>query len=474
MSVISIKQLLEAGVHFGHQKSRWNPKMKEYIFGERNGIHIIDLQQTLKMFRDAVDFLTDLCSVGKEVLFVGTKRQALEAIEEDAKKCGMHYVTNRWLGGLLTNFTTVQKSIQRYKQLESMKEDGFYEKLGKKEVAKLERERKKLEKNLIGIREMGRLPDALFIIDSEKETIAVKEASKLGIPIIAIVDTNCDPDLIDYVIPGNDDALRSVKLFTSTVAAAVLAGRSVWDAKVEEERLAREKAEKEAATARAAREAAEAERARKAAEAAEAKAAKAAEVAKEAEVAKKAEAEQKVAEKAADTEVTEEAAKPEKASEETKPEVVEGAVEVEADAKVLEEVGEAPKESAAEPTKAETGEKVVDAPEAEEVKAAATEKPAKTKAKKAGPRKAATKKVSSKTTTKKTAAKRTSVKKAEKTEKGADAAEETVKKKTVKRKTTTAKSKPASKASTGAKKKATESVPKDTGEKEKTETKSES
>jgi len=487
LSVISIKQLLEAGVHFGHQKSRWNPKMKEYIFGERNGIHIIDLQQTLKMFRDAVDFLTDLCSVGKEVLFVGTKRQALEAIEEDAKKCGMHYVTNRWLGGLLTNFTTVQKSIQRYKQLESMKEDGFYEKLGKKEVAKLERERKKLEKNLIGIREMGRLPDALFIIDSEKETIAVKEASKLGIPIIAIVDTNCDPDLIDYVIPGNDDALRSVKLFTSTVAAAVLAGRSVWDAKVEEERLAREKAEKEAATARAAREAAEAERARKAAEAAEAKAAKAAEVAKEAEVAKKAEAEQKVAEKAADTEVTEEAAKPEKASEETKPEVVEGAVEVEADAKVLEEVGEAPKESAAEPTKAETGEKVVDAPEAEEVKAAATEKPAKPKAKKAGPRKAAkpkakkagprkaaTKKVSSKTTTKKTAAKRTSVKKAEKTEKGADAAEETVKKKTVKRKTTTAKSKPASKASTGAKKKATESVPKDTGEKEKTETKSES
>ena len=284
MSAISIKQLLEAGVHFGHQTSRWNPKMKEYIFGDRNGIHIIDLQQTLRHFREAVDFLTQICSGGKEVLFVGTKRQALEAVEEDARRCGMHFVTNRWLGGLLTNFATVQNSIERYKRLETMKEEGFYDKLGKKEVAKLERERKKLEKNLIGIRDMARLPDALFVIDSDKETIAVKEAAKLGIPIVAIVDTNCDPDLIDYVIPGNDDALRSVKLFTTTIADAILAGRSVWDAKVEEERRAKEKAEKEAAAARAAREAAEAERAKKAAEAAEA--AKAAAAAEEAEAAK--------------------------------------------------------------------------------------------------------------------------------------------------------------------------------------------
>ncbi len=284
MSAISIKQLLEAGVHFGHQTSRWNPKMKEFIFGERNGIHIIDLQQTLKLFKDAVDFMTDLGSQGKEVLFVGTKRQALESIEEDSLRCGMHYVTTRWLGGLLTNFGTIQKSIKRYKELESMRDEGFYEKLSKKEVAQLERERKKLDKNLRGIRNMNRLPDALFVIDSDKEAIAVKEASKLGIPVIAVVDSNCDPDLIDYLIPGNDDALRSVKLFTSTIADAILAGRSVWDAKQAEERAAREKAEKEeAARIAAARDAARKakEEAAKIAEAAVAAKAKAAAKAKE-------------------------------------------------------------------------------------------------------------------------------------------------------------------------------------------------
>lgn len=264
MSAISIKQLLEAGVHFGHQTSRWNPKMKEFIFGERNGIHIIDLQQTLRLFSEAVDFVSEIASQGKEILFVGTKRQAQEAIEEDARRCGMHFITNRWLGGLLTNFSTVQNSIKRYKELEAMKENGFYERLSKKEVAQLERERKKLDKNLRGIRNMERLPDAVFIIDSEREAIAVKEASRLGIPIIAVVDTNSDPDLIDYVIPGNDDALRSVKLFTETIADAIIAGRSIWEARVaEEQRKAKEKAEKEAAAraeARAAREKARAER----------------------------------------------------------------------------------------------------------------------------------------------------------------------------------------------------------------------
>ncbi len=277
LSAISIKQLLEAGVHFGHQTSRWNPKMREYIFGERNGIHIIDLQKTLRLFKEAVDFLTDLGAQGKEVLFVGTKRQAQEAIEEDAKACGMHFVTNRWLGGLLTNFATVRNSIKRYKELEALRADGYYTRFSsKKEIAKLERERKKLEKNLRGIRDLERLPDAMFVIDSDREVIAVKEANRLGIPVIAIVDTNCDPDLIDYVIPGNDDALRSVKLFTNTVSEAVAAGRSIWDVKVAEERRAREEAEREeaarAAAAKAAAEARRAEREKAAAEAREAEA----------------------------------------------------------------------------------------------------------------------------------------------------------------------------------------------------------
>ncbi|MFZ0429278.1 MAG: 30S ribosomal protein S2, partial [Acidobacteriota bacterium] len=257
MSAISIKQLLEAGVHFGHQTSRWNPKMREYIFGERNGIHIIDLQKTLKLFKEAVDFLTDLGAQGKDILFVGTKRQAQEAVEEDAKGCGMHFVTNRWLGGLLTNFETVRKSIKRYKELEALKADGYYTRFSsKKEIAKLERERKKLEKNLRGIRNLDRLPDALFVIDSDREAIAVKEANRLGIPVIAVVDTNCDPDLVDFVIPGNDDALRSVKLFTSTIGDAVTAGRALWDAKVAEERRAREEAEREEAARAAAAKAA--------------------------------------------------------------------------------------------------------------------------------------------------------------------------------------------------------------------------
>ena len=230
MSAISIKQLLEAGVHFGHQTRRWNPKMKPYIFGQRNGIHIVDLQTTLRLFKEAVEFLTDMSSRGKTLLFVGTKRQAQESISEEAQRCGMYYVNNRWLGGLLTNFVTVRNSIKRYKDLEEKRADGFYEKLSKKEVARLERERKKLEKNLRGIRDMDRLPDALFVVDSNRESIAVQEAAKLNIPIIAVVDTNGDPDYVDYVIPGNDDALRAVRLFSSVAADAVLAGRGLFEA----------------------------------------------------------------------------------------------------------------------------------------------------------------------------------------------------------------------------------------------------
>jgi len=261
LTAISIKQLLEAGVHFGHQTRRWNPKMKEYIFGERNGIYIIDLQKTLKLFKDAVQFVADAASQGKEILFVGTKRQAQESIEEEAKRCGMFFVNNRWLGGLLTNFSTVQNSLKRYKELEEMRSTGFYEKLSKKEVARLERERKKLEKNLRGIRDMSRLPGAVFVVDSNKEAIAVQEAAKLGIPVIAIVDTNCDPDRIDYVIPGNDDALRAVRLFASTIADAVISGRGTYQAKIEQEtKESEERAAKEAASRKAAKEAKEAAR----------------------------------------------------------------------------------------------------------------------------------------------------------------------------------------------------------------------
>jgi len=218
-----MKELLEAGVHFGHQTKRWNPKMKKYIFGKRNGIYIIDLQKTLKLFKEASGFITDLAGQGKRILFVGTKRQAQDAILEEANRCGMFYVNNRWLGGTLTNFSTVRRSIERLKEIETILADAEKE-MSKKERAQLEHEREKLQKNLIGIREMDGLPDALFVIDPKKEYIAVKEAKKLAIPVVAIVDTNCDPEDIDYVIPGNDDAIRAIRLFTQKIADAVLEG----------------------------------------------------------------------------------------------------------------------------------------------------------------------------------------------------------------------------------------------------------
>jgi len=224
MATITMKELLEAGVHFGHQTKRWNPKMKEYIFGERNGIYIIDLQKTLKLFKEASKFVTDLCAGGKTVLFVGTKRQAQDAVAEEATRAGMPYINQRWLGGLLTNWVTVQKSVKRLQELDEMATDGRYELLTKKEVIKLERERKHLQANLAGIKSMKRLPDALFIVDSNNEAIAVKEARKLGIPVVAVVDTNCDPTVVDYVIPGNDDALRAIRLFTSKIADSAAEG----------------------------------------------------------------------------------------------------------------------------------------------------------------------------------------------------------------------------------------------------------
>ncbi len=228
MPAISMKELLEAGVHFGHQTKRWNPKMKEYIFGERNGIYIIDLQKTLKMFKDAARYVVEMAAQGKNVLFVGTKRQAQEAIAEEATRCQMYYVNQRWLGGLLTNMATVQKSIKRLKELEGMASvEGGYAGRPKKEVIRLERERKHLDQNLAGIKDMPGLPDVLFVIDSNKEAIAVKEARRLGIPVVAIVDTNCDPDEVDHVIPGNDDALRAIRLFASKIADAVVEGRSL-------------------------------------------------------------------------------------------------------------------------------------------------------------------------------------------------------------------------------------------------------
>ncbi|MDW8303319.1 MAG: 30S ribosomal protein S2 [Acidobacteriota bacterium] len=229
MITVTMKELLEAGVHFGHQVRRWHPKMKEYIFGARNGIHIIDLQKTQKLFRDALTFVQEVFikNPNATVLFVGTKRQAQDAIREEAERCGMFYVNNRWLGGLLTNFQTVQKSINRLKELEEMRQDGRYEKLTKKERLRLDRQLEKLEKNLKGIKEMKKLPDIVFIIDVKKEEIAVREANRMGIPIVAVVDTNCSPEGIDYVIPGNDDALRAVRLFASRIADAVIEGRQV-------------------------------------------------------------------------------------------------------------------------------------------------------------------------------------------------------------------------------------------------------
>ena len=227
MPSISMKELLEAGVHFGHQTKRWNPKMKEYIFGERNGIYIVDLQKTLKLFKDAMRFVGEMAAQGKNVLFVGTKRQAQEAIAEEATRCGQYYVNNRWLGGLLTNNITVQRSIKRLRELEALAEDGVWGGRAKKEVSRLDRERKALRQNLSGIKDMPGLPDLLFVVDSHKESIAVLEAKRLGIPVVAVVDTNCDPDMVDYVIPGNDDALRAIKLFTSKIADAVVEGRAL-------------------------------------------------------------------------------------------------------------------------------------------------------------------------------------------------------------------------------------------------------
>jgi small subunit ribosomal protein S2 len=227
LATITMKELLEAGVHFGHQTKRWNPKMKEYIFGERNGIYIIDLQKTLKLFKEASKFVTELCGEGKTILFVGTKRQAQEAVAEEATRAGMPYINQRWLGGLLTNWVTVQKSVKRLQEIDEMATDGRYELLTKKEVIRLERERKHLQANLAGIKNMKRLPDALFIVDSNNEAIAVKEARKLGIPVVAVVDTNCDPTVVDYVIPGNDDALRAIRLFTSKIADSAAEGTNM-------------------------------------------------------------------------------------------------------------------------------------------------------------------------------------------------------------------------------------------------------
>jgi small subunit ribosomal protein S2 len=226
-----MKELLEAGVHFGHQTKRWNPKMKEFIFGERNGIYIIDLQKTLKMFKEASKFVADLTADGRTILFVGTKRQAQDAIAEEATRAGSFYINQRWLGGLLTNWVTVQKSVKRLKELDEMATDGRYELLPKKEVIKLERERKHLQANLAGIKNLSRLPDAVFVIDSNKEQIAVREARKLGIPVVAVVDTNCDPTEVDYVIPGNDDALRAIRLFASKIADSVVEGSQLLNDK---------------------------------------------------------------------------------------------------------------------------------------------------------------------------------------------------------------------------------------------------
>jgi small subunit ribosomal protein S2 len=225
LAAIALKDLLEAGVHFGHQTKRWNPKMKPYIFGERNGIYIIDLGKTVKLFSEAVDFVSNLAAEGRTVLFVGTKRQAQDVIAEEAQRCSMFYVNERWLGGLLTNFSTIQRSLGRLRDLEAMTTDGRYDTLSKKEIARNEKERRKLQKNLEGIRGMARLPDAVFVVDTKKEKIAVDEARKLKIPVIGVVDTNCDPDEVDFVVPGNDDALRAIRLFASRVAEAVINGR---------------------------------------------------------------------------------------------------------------------------------------------------------------------------------------------------------------------------------------------------------
>ncbi len=245
MAVVSMKQLLEAGVHFGHQTRRWNPKMAEYIFTERNGIYIIDLQKTVKKLEEAYNFIREVAADGKNVLFVGTKKQAQDSVKEEAERAEAYYVNARWLGGMLTNFTTIRRRIARLKQLRTMQEDGTFDLLPKKEVIKLNLEIEKLEKFLGGIKDMKEMPGALFIVDPRKEKIAVSEAKKLGIPVVAIVDTNCDPDEIDYVIPGNDDAIRAVKLIAGAMASAIIEGREgqVGAAAQDNEEVAEEAAE---------------------------------------------------------------------------------------------------------------------------------------------------------------------------------------------------------------------------------------
>ncbi len=245
MAYLTMKQLLESGVHFGHQTKRWNPKMKPYIFGARNGIYIIDLQQTVKMFKEAYDLVKEITSRGGRILFVGTKKQAQNSVEEEAKRCGMDYINNRWIGGLLTNFATVRNSIRRLKELEEMKANNDYRTTTKKEAMRLEKERIRLEKYLGGVRNMETLPSALFVIDSKKETIAVKEARKLGIPVVAIVDTNGDPDEVDYVIPGNDDAIRAIRLFCSAMADACMEGQKIYEESLQAMTDKEEEVEKE-------------------------------------------------------------------------------------------------------------------------------------------------------------------------------------------------------------------------------------
>lgn len=233
MPVVSMKELLEAGVHFGHQVHRWNPKMKPYIFGERNGIHIIDLQKTLQMVDVAYNFIRDTVAEGKKILFVGTKKQAQEAVREEAIRCGMFYVIHRWLGGTLTNFRTIRQSIEKFKRLEKLEEREEFRRLPKKEIMRLIKKREKMRRNFEGIKDMEELPGALFVVDPKREEIAVKEANKLGIPVVSIVDTNCDPDLIDYVIPGNDDAIRAIKLLASKMADAVIEGKEIYREKLQ-------------------------------------------------------------------------------------------------------------------------------------------------------------------------------------------------------------------------------------------------
>ena len=235
MAVISMKQLLEAGVHFGHQTRRWNPKMAKYIFTERNGIYIIDLQKTVKKVEEAYKFVKEVAETGKPILFVGTKKQAQEAIKEEAERCGMFYVNERWLGGMLTNYKTIQTRIKKLRELEKMEEEGVFNVLPKKEVIKLNAEKEKLEKYLGGIKDMPELPGAIFVVDPRKENIAIQEATRLGIPVVGIVDTNCDPDELDYAIPGNDDAIRAVKLITGAMATAIIEGRQGAEEEIVEE-----------------------------------------------------------------------------------------------------------------------------------------------------------------------------------------------------------------------------------------------